>query len=170
VESTGLEIRTPSFASAESCVHGRSWFELEVGGRSCQNSLRIISQTFLGCCQRTLPLAPVLRRRNGSVLQPYLKHQKWRELYHWNRLVHPNQELPHCPLFLLSTPNGQSPRSIKSTTSGGSPLTPLQFMRRAEQESPGLRPMSPSKPPMLRARNMAHTTPNAPSRNTVWRP
>jgi hypothetical protein len=79
----------------------------------------------------------------------------------------PEPKGPLVPSFSLSTPGGQSPRSLRSTSSSGSPLTPLQFMRRAEQASPGLRPISPSKPPMLRARN---TAVNTPSRNSVWRP
>lgn len=79
----------------------------------------------------------------------------------------PEPKGPHLPSFSISTPSGQSPRSLKSTSSPSSPLTPLQFMRRAEQDNPGLRPISPSKPPMLRARNAVT---NTPSRNTVWRP
>jgi hypothetical protein len=78
----------------------------------------------------------------------------------------PEPKGPLLPSLSLSTPSGQSPRSLKSTSSHGSPLTPLQFMRRAEAASPGLRPISPSKPPMLRARNPGTNT----SRNAVWRP
>jgi len=79
----------------------------------------------------------------------------------------PEPKGPLLPSFSLSTPSGRSPRSLKSTPSSGSPLTPLQFMRRAEQDHPGLRPISPSKPPVLRARNTAVQT---PSRSSIWRP
>lgn len=79
----------------------------------------------------------------------------------------PEPKGPLVPSFSLLTPSGQSPRSIRSTSSSGSPLTPMQFMRLAEQAGPGLRPISPSRAPMLRARN---TAPNTPSRNSVWRP
>jgi len=76
----------------------------------------------------------------------------------------PERKGSPLPSFSLSTPSGQSPRSLKSTSSPGSPLTPIQFMRRAELDS---RSISPSNPPMLRARNTVMKT---SSRNTVWRP
>lgn len=80
----------------------------------------------------------------------------------------PEPKGPFLPSFSLMTPSGQSPRSLKSTSSTGSPLTPLQFMRRVEQYSPGgLRPASPSRAPTGRPR---HSAPNTPSRNPLWRP
>ncbi|KAK0468121.1 uncharacterized protein EV420DRAFT_1502983 [Desarmillaria tabescens] len=82
----------------------------------------------------------------------------------------PRTPEPHnsfLPSFALSTPSGKSPHSIKSTPSSkGSPLTPLQFMRRADPETSYLRPMTPSKPPAARSRTKAYT----PARNTIWRP
>ncbi|TFK76178.1 hypothetical protein BDN72DRAFT_853157 [Pluteus cervinus] len=79
---------------------------------------------------------------------------------------------PYLPSFALSTPSGQSPRSLKSSPSlKGSPLTPLQFMRRADPEM--LRPATPSKAPLSRARSPnPNPNPNihAPIRTSVWRP
>lgn len=79
----------------------------------------------------------------------------------------PEPKAPFVPSFSLSTPSGQSPHSLKSTPSSGSPLTPLQFMRRADADAPLLRPATPSKAPTLRAR---HTAPHTPARNSIWRP
>ncbi|KZT20743.1 hypothetical protein NEOLEDRAFT_1140266 [Neolentinus lepideus HHB14362 ss-1] len=81
----------------------------------------------------------------------------------------PELKDPPLPTFALSTPSGKSPHSIKSTSSsGGSPLTPLQFMRRAEGIE---RPVTPTKPPpsVVRKRKLI---PNTPSRAPapVWRP
>ncbi|KAK0490783.1 hypothetical protein IW261DRAFT_1434108 [Armillaria novae-zelandiae] len=71
------------------------------------------------------------------------------------------------PSFALSTPSGKSPHSIKSSPSSkGSPLTPLQFIRRADPETSYLRPTTPSKPPASRSRTKAYT----PARNAIWRP
>ncbi|KAK0231021.1 hypothetical protein IW262DRAFT_1341747 [Armillaria fumosa] len=82
----------------------------------------------------------------------------------------PQTPEPHnsfLPSFALSTPSGKSPHSIKSTPSSkGSPLTPLQFIRRADPETSYLRPTTPSKPPASRSRTKAYT----PARNTIWRP
>ncbi|KAK0206318.1 hypothetical protein DFS33DRAFT_578831 [Desarmillaria ectypa] len=82
----------------------------------------------------------------------------------------PRTPEPHnsfLPSFALSTPSGKSPHSIKSTPSSkGSPLTPLQFMRRADPETSYLRPTTPFKPSASHSRTKAYT----PSRNTVWRP
>ncbi|KAJ6599331.1 hypothetical protein DFH09DRAFT_1130762 [Mycena vulgaris] len=78
---------------------------------------------------------------------------------------------PHgssLPSFSLLTPSGNSPHSLKSSPSNkGSPLTPLQFIRRADPDAVPLHSASPSKPTAhLRAR----TTSSTPARNTVWRP
>ncbi|KDR83400.1 hypothetical protein GALMADRAFT_56704 [Galerina marginata CBS 339.88] len=81
----------------------------------------------------------------------------------------PEPQLPFVPSFSLMTPSGQSPHSLTSSPSNkGSPLTPLQFMRRADLEhSTGLlRPATPSKTPL---RNRTSIT-NTPSRNSIWRP
>jgi hypothetical protein len=68
------------------------------------------------------------------------------------------------------TPSGQSPHSIMSNSPSakGSPLTPLQFMRRADVDAM-LRPVTPSKPPTLRVQNTT-TQKTLTSRNSVWRP
>jgi len=83
----------------------------------------------------------------------------------------PEPTAPFLPSFSLMTPSGHSPHSLKSSPSakGSSPLTPLQFMRRAEPEYPSgiLRPVTPSKPPRGRISNT--NTPSAP-RTSVWRP
>ncbi len=73
---------------------------------------------------------------------------------------------PYLPSFAISTPSGHSPHSLKSTPSSkGSPLTPLQFLRRAEPETPFIRPSTPSKPSTSRARTVP-----TPVRNSIWRP
>lgn len=71
------------------------------------------------------------------------------------------------PSFVFQTPNARSPHSLKSSPSPGSPLTPLQFMRRADHE--GARPGTPSKAPVVRQRlrsTLGATRPEAP----VWKP
>ncbi|KAF9534910.1 hypothetical protein CPB83DRAFT_843135 [Crepidotus variabilis] len=79
----------------------------------------------------------------------------------------PEPTLPYVPTFSLLTPSGQSPRSLKSSPSAqGSPLTPLQFMRRADPElSTHLRPSTPSKTPVP-GRSKMPVSPGGP----VWRP
>ncbi|KAF7301507.1 Growth arrest-specific 2-like [Mycena indigotica] len=74
------------------------------------------------------------------------------------------------PTFSLMTPSGHSPHSLKSSpsTKGGSPLTPLQFMRRAEPETLPLPTPSPSKS-HARSRTIS-TTPAAANRTSIWRP
>jgi hypothetical protein len=81
----------------------------------------------------------------------------------------PEPRLPFVPSFALSTPSGHSPHSIKSNSPSvkGSPLTPLQFIRRADVDAM-LRPVTPSKPPSVRTRNTAPNTPM--TRNSIWRP
>ncbi|KAJ7283912.1 hypothetical protein C8J57DRAFT_1171877 [Mycena rebaudengoi] len=72
----------------------------------------------------------------------------------------------HVPSFSLSTPTGNSPHSLKSSPSNnGSPLTPLQFIRRADPAAVPLHLASPSKS-HIRTR----TTSTTPARNAVWRP
>ena len=79
----------------------------------------------------------------------------------------PEPTFPFMPSFSLMTPSGQSPRSLKSSPSAhGSPLTPLQYIRRAEPDNTLLRPATPSKTP-VRSRI---TNPHLPSRPFVWRP
>ncbi|KAI0053051.1 hypothetical protein FA95DRAFT_1552935 [Auriscalpium vulgare] len=71
------------------------------------------------------------------------------------------------PSFALSTPSGRSPQSLKTASSPGSPLTPLQFMRRADVDGIGLRPVTPSKAPNLRSRTIIPAT---PVRTPTWKP
>lgn len=79
----------------------------------------------------------------------------------------PEPTHPFLPSFSLVTPSGQSPHSLKSSPSTkGSPLTPLQFMRRAEVDLSLLRPATPSKTPL---RNRVSNA-NTPSRTAIWRP
>ncbi|KAL4081947.1 hypothetical protein V8B97DRAFT_2031921 [Scleroderma yunnanense] len=78
----------------------------------------------------------------------------------------PEPRGPSIPSFVLSTPSAHSPHSVKSSPSG-SPLAPLQFMRRAALDAPPLRPVTPSKPPTHRPRS---SIPSTPARHTVWRP
>ncbi|KAF7313589.1 Growth arrest-specific 2-like [Mycena chlorophos] len=77
------------------------------------------------------------------------------------------------PTFSLITPNGNSPHSLKSSPSTkGSPLTPLQFMRRAEPDA--MPPASPSKihhhPHNTHVRTRTTSTTPAAQRNSIWRP
>lgn len=79
----------------------------------------------------------------------------------------PEPTHPFLPSFSLVTPSGQSPHSLKSSPSTkGSPLTPLQFMRRVEVDLSLLRPATPSKTPL---RNRVSNV-NTPSRTAIWRP
>ncbi|KAG6832903.1 hypothetical protein H0H92_004787 [Tricholoma furcatifolium] len=83
----------------------------------------------------------------------------------------PEPTVPFVPAFSLSTPSGQSPRSLHSPSNSpstkGSPLTPLQFIRRADVDSI-LRPGTPSKPSTRPRGNMSHT--HTATRNSIWRP
>ncbi|KAI6034072.1 hypothetical protein BKA83DRAFT_4184535 [Pisolithus microcarpus] len=79
----------------------------------------------------------------------------------------PEPRVNPIPSFILSTPSGNSPHSVKSTPSSGSPLAPLQFLRRAAPDSTSIRPVTPSKPPGHHPRS---SIPNTPARRTVWRP
>lgn len=81
----------------------------------------------------------------------------------------PEPILPFVPSFSISTPSGQSPKSLKTTPSTGSPLTPLQFMRRADADAPILLPVTPSKPPS-NINQRARTTPNTPAHPPLVQP
>jgi hypothetical protein len=70
------------------------------------------------------------------------------------------------PSFSLLTPSGQSPQSLNSTPSTGSPLRSLQFIRRADPESLN-HPATPSK---VSQHNSQKISPRTPARNSVWRP
>ncbi|KAI0092594.1 hypothetical protein BDY19DRAFT_925147 [Irpex rosettiformis] len=75
----------------------------------------------------------------------------------------PEPQLPFIPTFALSTPSGTSPRTIK-TSSPGSPLHAMQFIRRADRDSIPARPETPSK--ITRpATSLSHNR-----RQPVWRP
>ncbi|KAK2466476.1 hypothetical protein APHAL10511_002118 [Amanita phalloides] len=74
------------------------------------------------------------------------------------------------PSFAITTPKGRSPQSASSLSTKSSPLTPMQFIRRADFDSTTGRPVTPSKPPS-RARNAPPPTPSQSySRQGVWRP
>ncbi|KIJ19988.1 hypothetical protein PAXINDRAFT_166167 [Paxillus involutus ATCC 200175] len=79
----------------------------------------------------------------------------------------PEPRGPFVPSFTLSTPSAHSPLSVKSTPTSGSPLAPLQFMRRANPDGPPIRPVTPSKPPTHRPRT---SIPSTPARHALWRP
>lgn len=85
-------------------------------------------------------------------------------------LPEPPQTPDHKPAFLpsfsISTPGGDSPRSLKSSTSSGSPLVGLQYTRRIDRQTPSV--MSPVvSPTKSRPRNSLSGT---PARTHVWRP
>ncbi|KAG1892739.1 hypothetical protein F4604DRAFT_1701340 [Suillus subluteus] len=75
----------------------------------------------------------------------------------------PEPRGPFLPSFTISTPGAHSPHSMKSTPSSGSPLAPLQFLRRANPDA--MRPVTPSKPHRPRT-----SIPNTPARHNLWRP
>ncbi|KAG0705411.1 hypothetical protein DFH29DRAFT_276372 [Suillus ampliporus] len=75
----------------------------------------------------------------------------------------PEPRGPFLPSFTISTPGTHSPHSVMSTPSSGSPLAPLQFMRRAGPDA--IRPVTPSKPHRPRT-----SIPNTPARHNLWRP
>ncbi|KAG2339873.1 hypothetical protein BDR05DRAFT_967479 [Suillus weaverae] len=75
----------------------------------------------------------------------------------------PEPRGPFLPSFTISTPGAHSPHSVKSTPSSGSPLAPLQFLRRADPDA--MRPVTPSKPHRPRT-----SIPNTPARHNLWRP
>ncbi|CAA7260213.1 unnamed protein product [Cyclocybe aegerita] len=80
----------------------------------------------------------------------------------------PEPTVPFVPTFSFMSPGGLSPQSLKSGSSpsakGSSPLTPLQFIRRAEPDLSLLRPPTPSKTPAR-----SHLS-NTPTRAPAWRP
>ncbi|KAG2158918.1 uncharacterized protein EDB93DRAFT_1325023 [Suillus bovinus] len=75
----------------------------------------------------------------------------------------PEPRGPFLPSFTISTPGAHSSHSVKSTPSSGSPLAPLQFLRRADPDA--MRPVTPSKPHRPRK-----SIPNTPARHNLWRP
>jgi hypothetical protein len=86
------------------------------------------------------------------------------------RSVKTPEPAPHLPLFALSTPSNKAIRSAQSTPhsrSPGSPLTALQFMRRAEMvASANGRPTTPTKNPVSKVKTGAPRTPAL----STWRP
>ncbi|KAI5125054.1 hypothetical protein M0805_007477 [Coniferiporia weirii] len=82
---------------------------------------------------------------------------------------------PSLPSFALSTPDGTQVQAMQSQSPKSSPLTPLQFMRRADADLSELSlssvalstgPNGPSKSSSIRPRG---ATSSAPTK-TVWRP
>ncbi|KAG6841318.1 hypothetical protein C0991_012317 [Blastosporella zonata] len=86
----------------------------------------------------------------------------------------PEPTMPFVPSFSLSTPNGKSPRSLHSASNSpstkGSPLTPLQFIRRADHVDNILRPGTPSRPSTNPRPRGAMTQNHTPARHSIWRP
>ncbi|KAG5729725.1 hypothetical protein E4T56_gene1064 [Termitomyces sp. T112] len=84
----------------------------------------------------------------------------------------PEPTVPFVPSFSISTPDGKSPRSLHSASNSpstkGSPLTPLQFIRRADVDNI-LRPGTPSKPSTTFSPG-AITQTHTSTRNLIWRP
>jgi hypothetical protein len=73
------------------------------------------------------------------------------------------------PTFVFSTPGGRSPQSMKTSSSPGSPLTPMQFMRRADRDAVGVRPSTPTKAGPIRQRHPLVNTPKSLGQ-PVWKP
>ena len=81
----------------------------------------------------------------------------------------PEPKSPYLPSFALSTPNGTSPQSLKTSPSPGSPLHALQFIRRADVEGLSYRPETPTRS----TRSGTSSVLNTPSRHhpqPAWRP
>ena len=77
------------------------------------------------------------------------------------------------PSFALSTPSGKSPQSIKTHSSPGSPLTALQFLRRADGEESFLRSATPFRSSTPRSSGRTSLPPGSvrsPNRAPVWKP
>ncbi|CAL1702159.1 unnamed protein product [Somion occarium] len=68
------------------------------------------------------------------------------------------------PSFALSTPSGRSPQGINASPSPGSPLTAMQFIRRADRESPAFRSETPTKS------SHSAVVPSVLTRAPAWRP
>ena len=117
------------------------------------------------------------------------KEEKWisaSTLHNTNVNEHleksPDSVVKHLPSFALSTPDGSFSQALPSTPSIGAPLTPLQFMRRAERDPTELSLSSlalstatgistgfstPSKSQHTRSKV---SVPGTPSKPAVWRP
>ncbi|KAH9943020.1 uncharacterized protein BXZ73DRAFT_40145 [Epithele typhae] len=83
----------------------------------------------------------------------------------------PEPKMPFLPSFALVTPSGTSPKTIKTPPSSGSPLTALQFMRRADMENASYRPETPTRS----TRSGTSSVMSTPSRHhphpaPAWRP
>ncbi|KAI0643758.1 hypothetical protein C8Q79DRAFT_153114 [Trametes meyenii] len=78
----------------------------------------------------------------------------------------PEPKEGYIPSFALSTPNGTSPKSLKGSPSPGSPLRALQFIRRAERDTPSYRPETPTRS----SRSGITSVLNTPARQPAWRP
>lgn len=173
-----------SFAFAASYVHKRSWFESGVDGQSFLGQLPCFLSLFV-CLLIIIFIrfihdhfADSFRLLQESPPRYGMHEEKWissATLLEAPAFKSPplpprtpEPKVPFVPSFSLLTPSGQSPQSIRSSPSTkGSPLTPLQFMRRAEPDSSLLRPVTPSKAPQ---RNKNTNNTHTPARNSVWRP
>ncbi|KLO15894.1 hypothetical protein SCHPADRAFT_901991 [Schizopora paradoxa] len=81
----------------------------------------------------------------------------------------PEPPVPPLPAFAISTPDGSSNQAMLSTSSVGSPLTPLQFMRRADAEPSEFSLSATPSRGSLSTRSKV-SIPNTPSKSAVWRP
>ena len=181
VVNIGLEMTNRSYVSVGYCGLKPSWFALAVGGpnyRSMSGSMcmdsfiltclvrhRFIKEHFADAF-RLLPESPprMGTREETWISSATLQQSSIQEVL--SPPLHPSTPEPHgsyIPPFALSTPSGTSPKSIKSS-SPGSPLQPIQFIRRADRESPMLRADTPTK---MRPSSVAHT-PKHP--HPAWRP
>ncbi|KZT13142.1 uncharacterized protein LAESUDRAFT_30786 [Laetiporus sulphureus 93-53] len=105
---------------------------------------------------RILPDSPNLGSRDEKWISSSSLSQAAERFSPPNLPVTPEPRSPFVPSFSLSPPNGTSPQSIKSS-SPGSPLNPLQYLRR---------PDTPSKAP----RSGRTSALSAHGRQPVWRP
>jgi hypothetical protein len=78
----------------------------------------------------------------------------------------PEPKFP-LPAVLLHTPSGTSPRSVHSSGSPGSPLAPLQFIRKAE-ESP-IRSSTPSRLSKSTSARTPSRVVSSSAKHPLWR-
>ena len=75
----------------------------------------------------------------------------------------PGSPVPFLPSFAISTPDGSLTQPFQANLSVGSPLTPMQFLRRVD-EPPELSLSSPS------LALSSKSNPGMPTKPIVWRP
>ncbi|OJT07346.1 hypothetical protein TRAPUB_1812 [Trametes pubescens] len=80
----------------------------------------------------------------------------------------PEPKEGYIPSFAISTPNGTSPKSLHGSPSPGSPLHALQFIRRAERDTPSYRPETPTR--SSRSTGVSSVLSSPSGRQPAWRP